>query len=303
MSSNVKKWSGWALAEAGAKTSNNLISKYLGLVTGTFFGAVLSSLLAAIVQTVGGFIGAHITRSPLKVTAKQLAACLSFGVIAAISGWLIVYIYVYPGADIGVVTFIITGSIVPGTIIDRILFDHKLRLRQWLGIIIFLTAGWAILDFPSIGGLFHLPIWVILALLLSLNAAINEIITQYQGYEKVAPIHPMVNNFWVGLTTIVASSIALAFVAELISQLSILPAAYWLSSLTKGGIVIGMISFKLLSYKHGGSIAIKKVVMQGVFLISAVLLGALFYSEPLTFGKWLGMAGFLVAFVFIDEET
>lgn len=297
-----EKWMGFALAEAGTKTTNSLISKFLGLATGTFFGAVLASLLTATVQTVGGFFGARLAGTPLKISGKQLAGCLAFGILAAISGWLIVYVYVYPGSDVGVVTFIVAASIIPGAILDWILFRRQLKLRQWLGVVVFLLAGYAILNFPTLEELLHLPVWVVLALVLSMNAAINEVITQYQGYEKVAPIHPMVNNFWIGLTTIAASGIALVVVVESISQFSILPAAYWFGSLAKGVIVVGMISFKLLSYKHGGSIAIKKVVMQGAFLISAVLLGALFYSEPLTLGKWLGIIGFVVAFVLTNKR-
>jgi len=298
------RWMKWAVAEGGTKTANRLISKFLGVVTGSFFGAVLATLITAVVQTIGGFFGSLATGQSLKIPSKQLIGSVVFGINAAIMGWLTVFVFTYPGADIGVVTFMVTASIIPGAFLDWIFFSHPLKTRQWLGVIIFLFAGWAILDFPGLAIFSNLPPWLGWAIFLPLLLAINEAITQAQGRAKLRPLHPLVSNFWIGLTTILVSGIALIFLIHSLSQFITLPLAYWIGSIAKGIIAVGMISFKLLSYKWGGSIALKKLIMHSTYLVSATLLGAMFYAdESLTFGKLVGILIFFVAFIFTDDET
>src|SRR3989344_9632810 len=52
-----------------------------------------------------------------------------------------------------------------------------------------------------------------------------------------------------------------------------------------GLIVVGMWAFNLLSYKGGAYIALKKLVMNGTYLITAMFCGALCFGEKITTGK------------------
>ncbi|OGY44833.1 MAG: hypothetical protein A3J62_02435 [Candidatus Buchananbacteria bacterium RIFCSPHIGHO2_02_FULL_38_8] len=300
----MTKWIRWAAAEGGTKASNSLISKFIGVATGSFFGAVVASLVVAIIQMIGGLIGARVQRRSLSLMPQQFLGVIAFGTIATLMSWLIVYVFVFPDSDLGVVVFLISLSIIPGAFIDRLFFGQPIRSHQWLGITIFLLAGYAILGFPSLYMLINIPIWVIISLVLALLLAINEAITEFQAHFDAAELYPMVNNFWIGLTNVVLSVIAMMFLLDSFYQFKEFSLAFWAGSVTKGLLVLIMISFKLLSYQGGGTIASKKLVMQGSYLILSTLIGAvIFIDESLTIGKILGMILFFIAFILTDERN
>ena len=70
-----------------------------------------------------------------------------------------------------------------------------------------------------------------------------------------------------------------------------------------GLIVVGMWAFNLLSYKGGAYIALKKLVMNGTYLITAMFCGALFFGEKITTGKLTGIVFYFAAFVLMDKGT
>ena len=78
---------------------------------------------------------------------------------------------------------------------------------------------------------------------------------------------------------------------------------WWYVPFLMGLVTLTMISFKLLTYKHGGTIAVAKVVMFGTYLIGATALGVIFFNEPLTLGKVIGIGGFFAAFSLTDREA
>lgn len=43
--------------------------------------------------------------------------------------------------------------------------------------------------------------------------------------------------------------------------------------------------------------------MQATYLITATIIGAIVYAEPLTAGKFLGMVGYAAAFTLMDPGT
>ena len=294
----------WAVAEGGTKTTNNLISKLIGIASGSFLGAVVAYLVTASFQAAGAFVGSRLAKISLKVSRQQLWRCILFGTIATMSGWVVVWVFTYPGSSVGVVAFIATMSIIPGALIDWLFFGHPMRPRQWLGIGLFLLAGYMILNFPPLSLLAQPPTWVMIAGLIPLFMALNEALTQAQADQTMARLHPLANTFWVGTTSVVVSIAAsLAVVWRVGGQLDF-PVIYWLGAAAKGLVLVGMISFKLLSYQGGGTIAIKKLVMQGSYLISAMLLGVLFYAdESLTLGKVMAVVVYFVAFSLTDNNT
>ena len=64
-----------------------------------------------------------------------------------------------------------------------------------------------------------------------------------------------------------------------------------------------MWSFNLLSYKGGASIALKKFVMWGAYLILATLAAIPAFGEDLRPAKLLGIALFLAGFALMDGKT
>lgn len=298
----AEPWMKWAVAEGTTKTASRVLQKYAGIAAKSFAGSLLTLLVIGVIQMVGGFAGANTRGKRVAVERPQALAAVMFGVIASVMTVLGVFSFTYPGADVGITTFIVTMSIIPGALIDWIFFKHPLSARQWSGVAVFLAAGYAMLNFPELGALAALPAWVWLTCGIALLGAVNEGITQWQGRRKVNPLDSFVNNFWIGLTTVICAGAGLMFgggweVAKTLGR------SFWIGSAAIGCIVIGMISFKLLAYQGGGSIALKKLIMQATYLITATILGWAFYAEPLTGGKFAGMVGYVVAFALMDRGT
>lgn len=298
----AEPWMKWTVAEGGTKTISRLLNKYVGVASGTFAGALAAYSVVSAIQMVGGLFGAVMRRKGILISGPQLIGGVIFGITASVMSFLGVFSFTYEDADVGITTFIVTMSIIPGAFIDWAFFKHPLNLRQWTGVGVFLAAGYAMLNFPEFKTLLALPPWVWLTFGIALLGAVNEGITQWQAQRKVDPLDPLVNNFWIGLTSAIISGGALAAFGGRRS-VSHLPLHFWLGSAAIGFVVIGMISFKLLAYQDGGSIALKKLIMQATYLISATALGWLIYAETFTLGKATGISGYVVAFILMDQGT
>lgn len=292
----------WAVAEGGAKTISRLLQKFVGVASGSVAGAFMTTMVIGAIQVMGGFTGGQWRKAAIVVTPLQIFMAVLFGINATVMTVLGVVSFTYPGADVGITTFIVTMGIIPGAFIDWVFFRHPLNVRQWFGVVTFLLAGYAMLDFPPVVVLLALPPWVLLTFGIALFGAINEGITQWQGRRKINPLDPLANNFWIGLTTLLACAIGLTLIGGWRGG-RFFPGKFWVGSAIIGVVTLGMISFKLLAYRGGGSIALKKLIMQATYLITATILGWITYAEPLTAGKILGMAGYVVAFTLMDRGT
>jgi drug/metabolite transporter (DMT)-like permease len=108
----------------------------------------------------------------------------------------------------------------------------------------------------------------------------------------------MVKNFWGGLTTVILGGVGLwHFPVERY------PLNLTVVSLLIGMIVIFMWIFNLLAYKGGAYISLKKLVMNGSYLIMATMTGALFFGEAITIAKVVGIILFSAAFILMDKGT
>lgn len=291
-----EKWMLWASAEGGAKTSEYLLKKFIG-GEGGLIGALWVVLITGAVQIIGGFVGARSKSLKLLGSWQQVAGSVILGILLSINSALGVYAFTYPGADVGIMTFLITLSIVPGSFFDWIFFRHQLNSKQWFGVSVFIVAGWASLNFPNLSALLNSPTWMWLALLIGFILATNEAISQ-----KIQKTNHFVNNFWVGLTTIILFSSFLSF-SDGWKFIYGFSSNWWIGSLATGFVIFGMVSFKLISYAGGATIALKKMVMQGVRLIFASLLGAWIYGEALTLGKGIAVLLFFIAVTLTDKGT
>ena len=290
-------WGGYAGGEGLTKAVNSTLAKLMGVSRGPE-GILAVSLAIGAVQSLGGLVGALARREPLIPTYQVVLGSLFFGVSAFGMTVLSLYAFTFEGADVGITTFITTFTVVVGLIIDRIFFRTSLSSVQWFGVGTFFLAGYAMLDFPPLSFLLALPAWVLLNFAIAILGGVNEGITR--GISRVT--YPFANNFWIGATTALCSILGLLFMG-LWQDTELFRGAWWYVPFLMGLVTLTMISFKLLTYKHGGTIAVAKVVMFGTYLIGATALGVIFFNEPLTLGKIIGIVGFFVAFSLTDRET
>lgn len=289
-------WVGYAGGEGVTKVTNILFSKLLSSLHGSP-SVLWVSLSIGLVQGLGGLIGALKKKEPLVPTFRAVLGSIVFGFSAFGMTILTLYALTFKDADVGVTTFIATLTVVPGIFVDRIFFGNHLIFRQWVGIAVFFLAGYAMLNFPPLHYFLTLPPWVLLSLAAALLGGLNEGITR--ALSRVA--YPFANNFWIGSTTFFCSLIGIALIGAW-QGAELFRSALWYIPFVMGCVTLTMISFKLLAYKNGGTIALAKIVMFGTYLIGAVLFGVLFFGEPLTLGKIIGIIGFFVAYSLADPS-
>lgn len=288
----TENWMKWAVAEGITKINGHLAAKFAGISRQSLTDAFSFTLIIGLFLAISGFIGAKLRGKKIFSSAKVIVGGVTFGLVATIMTVLGVVCFLYPGADVGVVTFIYTCSIIPGALIDRFYFSAHFKARQYLGIMVFLAAGYGIVESPNIG---ISQIWVWIAILLALLAALNEAIMQLSKNSD-----PMINNFLIGITIVTCCVAGLSWYGWEFLENS--TKSFWIVSILAGINVVGMLTFKLFAYREGGSIAFKKLIMQGVTLIGTILLGAVFYGESLTAGKLFGMVVFFPAFILTSRE-
>lgn len=289
----AEKWMKWTVLEAFTKTISKTLQKVVGIVSSTFGQTFYAATLIGMVQFVASLAVIKIQRKSVFSNFYNILGAIAFGLFAMIATFLSFWTFQFEGAEVSVNTFIITLSIVPGSIIDRIFFGHKLSRRQWMGVAIAILAGYVILDCPSLNGMIRMPFWVWLSFGTMISVAINQGITQ-----AIKTIDPMAKNFWGGLTAVV-----LGVVGMWLFPVNNYPLKLTVVSLLIGVVVIFMWSYNLLSYKGGAYIALKKLVMNGSYLIMVMVVGALFFKETMTATKIIGIFLFFVAFVFLDNAT
>jgi drug/metabolite transporter (DMT)-like permease len=290
-------WTKYAFGEGLTKITNGLFSKLMG-ITGGAPSVLWVSLAIASMQSLGGLTGALLRHERVVPSWRSVGGSLAFGASAFLMTILGLYAFTFEGADVGITTFITTFTVMFGVFIDRIFFGNRLILHQWFGIAIFFLAGYAMLNFPSLNYLIELPVWIVLYLVVSMLGGFNEGMTR--AVSRIS--FPLSHNFWVGATTATLSFAGIALFG-LWDGATLFTSKVWFVPFIMGFVTLTMISFKLLTYKNGGTIALAKMVMFGTNLIGAVLLGALFFGEPLTVGKFVGIAGFFLAFSLTDRET
>ena len=294
-----RSWMKYAVGEGLTKTISSLVGKSVGVAAGSLVMTSLAGVVVGAIQMIGGFLGFVVgnreggkSKTSLFPDFHSVSRAIMFGLMASIFG-TIWSIYTFTlGADIGIRTLLIMGSIIPGAILDRIFWREKLTGSQILGIVVFLAAAWAMLDFPDLGQLIALPVWVPAVLVLTFTQSINEALTRAASVK----LSPWVNNFWVGSTTMVSCLGAILVLVIFSDGAKLdLTSTFILGAVMLGVLVVPMIAWKLLSYAGGGTIAMKKVIMQGTYLITAVIAGVLAYHEPLTAGKIAGTILFFVS--------
>lgn len=291
-------WVLWTSAEGLTRTGTKILLKVLGLAETALSASVLATVIIGAVQTVGGFVGGTLRGKPFFGPQGHAVGGCAFGVLAYVTTVLSFMVFSY-GGDMGVNTFITTLSIIPGGILGSIIFGDRLFLRQWCAMALAILAGYLVIGSPSLEEAVHLPLWVWLSFITMLTIAINQVIVQ-----KIKDIDPMVQNFWSGAVQLVLGVLTIVAVGGMsIFTSSAPPLSFWLLSGLIGAINIAMMVFGLISYKLGASIALKKLVMFGVHLSTAMVLGVILFNESASWEKFAGVALYLAAYAAWDNDT
>lgn len=214
------------------------------------------------------------------------------GFCAAIFGTVLA-IYTYTiGADIGVRTLIIQSSIIPGAIVGHLVWRDALGFRQWLGIGFFLLAAWSMLGFPL-----HLAFapWVWLSLCIAASNAVTDVLARATSQR----LNIWATNVWIGGSTVVFSAAAFGLLHSSYGQVA-LTKAFVYGTIVIGVIVAAMIAMRSLAYRFGGTTTLKKILMQGTLLTAALAVGIIFFDEPFTVGKCLGLLFWLVSLACVE---
>ncbi len=301
-----ERWMRWTLLEAFTRVLHRIPQKLASNVAASLGHSFLTTFIVGVVQTGLGFGAARGLKKPIMAPKDQIIGSCAFGVGAVIALTLGNFSFQL-GADIGIYTFIVTLSIVPGAVFDHFgVFRPKdwprkrLAAREWAGVGVALFAGHAVLGWPSLSAFLAMPTWVWLALVVPFVLAVNQGITQ-----RIKDVNPFVKNFWGGATTVALCLVGLTATGSLalLGDFSGTMPIFWFWSAILGLNVMAIWLTNLMSYKGGASIALKKLVMNGTFLTVTMIVGILLFNEPLTAGKVAGVLLYFAGFTLMDKNT
>jgi len=292
-------WIKYTFLEAAFRTTTKILQKIIGVLGKTFAHAFLASAIVGFTQALTSLLSLKIARKKIFPGWFNFWGACLFGVNATIATALSFAVFSL-GGDVGINSFIMTLTIVPGALIDRFIFREKLNYIQWLGLFLAVFAGYSILGWPSLNKILALPIWIWLSFIIMLSLAFNTGIAR-----KIKDINPLAKNFWGGLVTFALSLGGLIFLGKLKLTTDFSPTIQklWLSSIISGVIVIGIWSFSILSYKRGAPIAFKGLIMYGTYLTAAMFLGIIIFNEPLTSSKLIGIPIYLLAYALMNKKS
>lgn len=291
---------GEGFSKAIGKSLNKLIGPDVRQIFGnnTFVGAFFVTMIIGIVQAISGFFGARRQGETIKQSGDKIRGSIFFGIVGTVMGFLSLLTFTYPGADISVATFLITLTIIPSRLLDRVVYKEKFCLRQYFGLFLYIIVAYIFVrDFMDPGALLSLPVWAWPSIGIAVLMAINELITK-----RISAVNIYVNNFWIGATTAIFSALIITVFGGW-QYLNFFTLSILLVSILLGLNVVFMIIMKQLSYRNKATLTFKPLVMQATYLIAATFLGLVFFSEPLTIGKIIGIPGFIIAFIIAHNSS
>lgn len=293
------RWIKWTLGEAFFRSAHQVPQKAIAGFISTLTGAFFVTAIVGLVQIVLGFLATRIRRKKIFVKRREIlgAGLFGFFAIAAFTSGTVVF---QMGGDMGVFAFIVALALIPNTFSDLFIFKRRISLRRWFGVALALVSAYIILGRPSMVGIIALPPWIWVSFVAMFAVSINQVVSQF-----IEDMDPLVKNFWGGLVQGIGALVILFFLggAGLFADTSQEMRQVFLMSLVIGVFVIGIWVFNLLSFKAGASLMMKNLVMRGVYLTFSTIFGVLFFSEPLTAEKIIGISLYFLVIMFIDKAV
>jgi|SRR3989344_234804 len=289
----LERWMLWTLGESVTRTISVAFTNVIGRLITTTGESVLATFILGLVQMLGGTLIARAAQKPLWIGKRLALWCFVFAVFAVLQTVLLFLIFAR-GGDMGVTVFIISLSVIFGALVDWFVFRRaRITLRGWAGISLGAVAAYAVLGFPGIESGIPADWWLLMAFAIMLMITANQGVTVI-----VKDMDPHVKNAWVGLYTTVLCAPVL-----LIVPLGSLSSLFYLFAVIEGVVVIGIIVTNLMAYKGNALMAIKKLTMFGLFLALSAIVGMLFFGDPFSWGKIVGIVLFVPAFYLLQTGT
>ena len=295
-------WSLFAFSEGILKTLQLWLLWVISLVVSVFPIVFIAVFVVGIIQIVGGLIINLRSRYEIFPGTRYIMGSLLLGIVSVYMIILPIYIFSLQHTDFSLLAFVIALAIIPGVLLEKVSFRDAFRPAMFIAIILFFFGTYAFLGFPSLEQLVALPKWILLSFTLPAAALINEFIVRSF---KTNIVSPWVNNFWAGAATAIVCVVAFLISGQaesFFTSLSLIPQSSWLLFLVLGFLVLSGVFVRQRTYMHGGSIASKKIVMTGMYLVSAFLVGLLVFSEALTVGKVVGIIALLGAYIALEPH-
>lgn len=301
----MEAWIKWSLLQGLMGTSSRLLQKVIGDASRTAIHALYATALMGVVQVVYGFSAARGRHKTLFTERVNIIGAMGFGVFSVICSFLSYMTFIADRhgnvGDVGIATFLLMlMNIIPGALFDWLLFGSRLTVRQCLGIVVGLAAGFLVLGLsaPAFGLLAHPPRWVWLALANGLGMAVNRVISR-----TTRTIDADVNNFWIGVSTVVLAGGAILVLSPVRALLAYPQFAKltWVS-IVDGITVVPYIIFHTFAFRDGAKIALKETVFNAALLVTSTLGGMAFFHESASIWKFAGIGLFLVSFTLIRRK-
>jgi drug/metabolite transporter (DMT)-like permease len=295
-------WSFFATSEGFLKTLQMSMFKIIG----SFFSLpffFFTTFIIGLIQIIGGLIINLRSRYEVFPRKKYIFGSILLGFIAVYTAIVPMYIFSISQADIALIAFIVSLILIPKSLFDKFIFRDSISSKQLISIPLFIFGLYALVGFPSLSEIKNMPLWAMLALTLPIAILIEEFITKSF---KVGVVSPWVNNFWIGFSTVLVSIIIFLFVnpfslaIEMLNSSSLI---YWTIIFVLGFSFLAQIFAKQRTYMHGGSISSKKIVMISTYLISSLIVGALFFTESISFGEVVGIIALIAGYLFVEQGS
>lgn len=173
----MEKWIKWTIWESFIRTIILVLLKVMGILISTIGETFYVVALLGLVQATYGFFVCRLQNCKVLALNRDVLGSILFGALGVLIDVLAIIAFMN-GGEILVSTFIGTLSIIPGFFFDVIFFKQPITLRQVMGIPVAITAGYLILNAPSLDALPQMPLWVWLWFAIMFILAVNQAITQ-----------------------------------------------------------------------------------------------------------------------------
>lgn len=289
-----ERWMKWAIIEGFSRAFSGMMAKIIGGLSHTISQFSVVIFIIGLVQGGVGFFVSRVRGIGFFPSRTAVLGCISFGVMAVALTFFAFTVFML-GGSISMYVFIISLSIIPGAIIDRIFFKCKLNKLQWLGVCFGIIGAYAMFNFPSISTLRNLPLWVGIAFVNMIGVSVNQGITK-----KIKNINPFVKNFWVGITTFLISFVVLLVLREYGKGM---PVKFFVIPWILGIGTVLLVLSNLMSYKGGANMAVKNLIDRSSYLIFGTMGGIIFFGEKLFIGQGIGIVCYFIALYLMTNNN
>jgi drug/metabolite transporter (DMT)-like permease len=283
--------------EGLSRVASGVLQKTLGVHSADMQGSCIATIVIGIVQMIIGKGGMSQTKLP-KADWRHIRWPIAFGVLAGCAT-IAAMQALMQGADLGIFALIVAASIVPSTVVGRLIFHEPLGKRQGAGILLFVVTIWVSLGCPMITDADGAPLWIWLTVCAVACVVANEALSK----KASGILDVWTSTFWIGASTVVTCLVALILIALAQEEIRLPTPAFWAVSVGLGLVTANMIGCRWLAFQTGATIPLRRIIIEGIYLLCFTGIGVASYGDPITWGKVVAIGLFPIAFFLTDEKA